>query len=222
MGSAQLYDDAWTFADSVSGDVADADQRQAAAAGVSCVRMQLAVEAQRHGNYDQARKQVVDVLRVDPKNSSAAQFAMVNNQLIEASRGTRPSAQAMERQKETQEENIQIAQLVQDGKLDVSGCARWMMVELKMKEALARDLNNQAAVLRFEPDQAKHHSPGCAVDERNVASLNCMVQVEKLNGADDNARNKLTTPRIFMRARTRFIPAPSAFDDLREDQLDCF
>ena len=160
--------------------------------------MQLAVEAQKHGNYDEARKQVVDVLRVDPKNSSAAQFAMVNDQLIEASRGTRPSAQAMERQKETQEENIQIAQLVQDGKL-MYQMGKMDEAELKMKEALARDPNNQAALSYLS--LIKQSTIRQVVDERNVASMNRMVQVEK-EWADDNARNKLPSPNLYARTNT--------------------
>src|SRR3569833_830224 len=65
LTAAKLYDDAWQLADNV-GPLADAE-RQMAAAGIASMRMQLAHDAARRGDYDDASRQVSDVLRVDPQ-----------------------------------------------------------------------------------------------------------------------------------------------------------
>jgi hypothetical protein len=114
-GAAKLYDAAWDLAE-VVGPNAELERRLAVA-GLVSVRMRLAQTAQHRGAYEEADAQVVDILRVDPGNQVAVEFKMANDRLIEAARAERPSRNAVEAIKNIHEEQIQTAQLVQDGKL---------------------------------------------------------------------------------------------------------
>src|SRR5262249_51584863 len=141
--AAKLYDDAWALADRV-GPLAQ-PEREMAVNGLISVRMPLAVEAQKRGDYNEANLQVSDVLRVDPKNQTALQFATANNVYIEAMRPLTPTPQAIERVKQVKEEQVQTSQILQDGKL-LFQLGKIDESELKLHEVLARDPNNQGAL----------------------------------------------------------------------------
>jgi len=195
--AAQLYDDAWALANEV-GPSAQAEQ-QIAAAGIASVRMQLAMEAQHHGDYNEADIQVKDILRVSPENQMAQQFKMANDRLIEASRGTKPSPGAMEEMKVAHEENVQTAQLVQDAKL-MFQLGKIDEAENRLNEALKRDPSNQAAL--YYLSLVKQARAKQVVDARDVTSMNRMVEVEK-GWADNDARKNLPIPNLY--ARTNMI-----------------
>src|SRR6185312_209158 len=189
--AAKLYDDAWGLADNV-GPLADAE-RQMAAAGIASVRMQLAQDAERRGDYDDASRQVGDVLRVDPRNQMALAFNTINNQHIEATLGTRPSRPAVERAKVIHQEDIDTSQLIQDGKL-LYQLGRSDEAELKFQQALDRDPNNSSAL--YYLSLCKQKTAEQAVNARSVTSMNRMVQVEK-QWADNDARLKLPVPNPY-------------------------
>ncbi len=84
--AAKLYDDAWELVQKIgSGVEAERDQT---VAGLAAVRLELARAAQRQGDYQEARTQVDDVLRVDPTNAAAIEFKSGNEKLLAEQRGT--------------------------------------------------------------------------------------------------------------------------------------
>jgi len=109
---------------------------------------------------------------------------------IENQRGALPSPEVMERAKAIHESNIQTAQLVQDGKL-LYQLGRIDEAELKLKEALDRDPQNEGAQYYFS--LAKQQQVQQVADARNVTSMNRMAQVET-DWKDDSSRGKLSAP----------------------------
>jgi tetratricopeptide (TPR) repeat protein len=180
--AAKLYDDAWALADRV-GPLADAE-RQMAVAGIASVRMQLAHDAQHRGDYDEASRQVGDVLRVDPRNPIAVQFNTINNGFVERNRGMTPSPVVLDRVKQVHQENIETLQLIQDGKV-LYQIGKNEEAELKFQEALDRDPNNQSAL--YYLSLCKQIRDRQVKDAANVTSMNRMVKVEK-GWADNDAR----------------------------------
>src|ERR1035437_2689688 len=78
--AARLYDEAYVLVQSI-GPYADAEAAQAIA-GLTAVRMELARAAQKMGELNEANRQVVRVLNVDPKNSEALAFQKGNDKLL--------------------------------------------------------------------------------------------------------------------------------------------
>ncbi len=113
--AAKLYDEAWDLVQQIGSGV-DAEREQTVA-GLATVRLELAREAQRHGDYSEARKQVADVLRVDPTNAAAIEFNRGNEKLLAEQRGTIPSPEVTAQVPSIIEERVKASTLVHDGKL---------------------------------------------------------------------------------------------------------
>ena len=206
--AAKLYDDAWALAEGV-GPSADPEMKMAVS-GLISVRMQLAVVAEHRGDFNEADVQVSDVLRVDSRNEAALQFKMSNDRMVDLARGKTPSSGAIEAAKAAHEENIQTAQLVQDGKL-MFQLGKLDEAELKMNTALDRDPNNQAAL--YYLSLIKQGRIKQVVDARNVTSMKRMVDVEK-GWADNDARKRLPVPNPY--AGTNMIHTSSQRQALYE------
>src|SRR5215469_1876848 len=195
-GAAKLYDAAWDLAESV-GPSADLERRLAVI-GIVSARMRLANVAQHHGDYYNADVQVQDILRVDPGNQMAVEFKMANDKLIEASRATQPSKEAIESMKGIHEDQVQTAQLVQDGKL-MFQLGRMDEAEAKLTEAVTRDPNNQAAL--YYLSLVKNNREKQMSDARNVQNMNSLIDVER-DWRDNDARDSLPKPNIYARSNT--------------------
>src|SRR5712664_3914791 len=65
--ASKLYEEAYTLGQYV-GEVVEDENRQILT-GLVAVRMELAEQAQKSGNYEEADVEVILVLKVDPKNS---------------------------------------------------------------------------------------------------------------------------------------------------------
>ena len=78
--AAKLYDEVWELVLKLGASV-DAERDQTIT-GLTAVRMELARAAQARGNYQEARTQVDDVLRVDPTSAAAIEFKSKNEKLL--------------------------------------------------------------------------------------------------------------------------------------------
>src|SRR5437899_711534 len=111
-GAAKLYDACWDLILQIGPARIDNEIAETRA-GLVAVRMELARAAQHRGNYEDAAKDVDDVLRADPTNPDALAFREYNNRLLEAEKGKRPSPEVQGFLPEIRQKQIQVGTLVQ-------------------------------------------------------------------------------------------------------------
>jgi len=141
--AAKLYDDAWELVQKIGSGVDP--ERDQTIAGLATVRLELAREAQRHGDYKEARTQVDDVLRVDPANAAAIELKSANEKLLTQQRGTIPSEDVTSQVPAIVEERVRASTLVHDGKL-LYEMGKLDEADAKLKLALKEDPHNEAAL----------------------------------------------------------------------------
>jgi len=144
--AAKLYDEAWSLVQKIGSGI-DIERAQTVA-GLTTVRLELARAAQSHGNYKEARTQVVDVLRVNPTNAEAIAFNSANEKLIAEQRGTIPSEDVQDQVPAIVEEKINANTLVHDAKL-LYEMNKLDEAEAKLKLALKQDPHNEAALYYY-------------------------------------------------------------------------
>jgi hypothetical protein len=86
--AAKLYQEAVTLAQQIGSGI-EAENAQAVA-GLSVTRLTLAREARSRGDLRDADVQIQQVLKADPKNSTAIAFKRENDQLLAANKGRMP------------------------------------------------------------------------------------------------------------------------------------
>ena len=141
--AAKLYDGAWDLVQKIGSGV-DAERDQTVA-GLSTVRLELARTAQKHGNYLEARTQVNDLLRVDPRNAAAQEFRNANEKMIAEQRGKEPDPETVQQVPSIIEERVKASTLVHDGKL-LFEMNKLDDAEAKLKAALKIDPHNEAGL----------------------------------------------------------------------------
>ena len=119
-------------------------EKQQAVTGLVDVRLQLARDAQQHGNLVEANEQVSSALKVDPRNETLLAFKRENDKMILAKRGTVPSDEVLATVPDIQKEKIAAATLVQDGKL-LYEMGKFDEASVKLNLALKKDPTNPAA-----------------------------------------------------------------------------
>ena len=144
--AAKLYDEAWGLVQKIGSGV-DLERAQTVA-GLAAVRLELARTAQSHHNYQEARTQVNDVLRVDPSNVEAIAFKSANEKLIAEQRGTIPSEDVQNQVPAILEEKINANTLVHDAKL-LYEMNKLDEAEAKLKLALKENPHNEAALYYY-------------------------------------------------------------------------
>src|ERR1051325_2496147 len=113
--AAKLYEDAWKLVQSIGN--LETPEALATVAGVSRVQLDLARDAQKRGDLLDAKRRVTHVLKVDPKNGAAITFQKEVERQLAEQKGTIPSLEAQERIPVVQNEKIDAATKVQDGRL---------------------------------------------------------------------------------------------------------
>ena len=159
--AAKLYDECWDLVQK-TGTGVEAEREQTIT-GLTTVRLQLAHEAQSHGQLQEADAQVQDVLRVDPSNAAAIEFKRANQKLMAEQRGTVPSPEVKAEIPGRLDEITQARTLVQDGKL-LYELGKMDEAEAKLRQAL----KNRAA----EPGSALLPEPGVGGEIQRRPSRN--------------------------------------------------
>src|ERR1041385_939442 len=113
--AAKLYEDAWKLAEGIGNP--ESPEAKATVAGVAAVQLDLARDAQKRGDLLEAKQRVTHVLKVDPKNGAAITFQKEVERQLAEQKGTIPSLEAQERIPVVQNEKIDAATKVQDGRL---------------------------------------------------------------------------------------------------------
>src|SRR5436309_343896 len=142
LESAQLYTDCLDLVKKIGSGVET--QHKQALDGFVAMRLQLADQLQRAGDYAAADDQYVRILNEDPKNDRALQLRQANNKVRAAEAGRRPSDAALGQMPDAYTNRVSAATLVQDGRLFYEA-GRLDEAETKLKQALKMDPNNRAA-----------------------------------------------------------------------------
>jgi general secretion pathway protein D len=119
-------------------------EKQEIVAGLASVRLALARDAQKHGNFQDAKRQVDRVLKVDPRNEEARAFARANEKIILGQRGTVPDPETLSRVPDVQKDKIQAQTFAHDGQL-LFEMGKLDEASVKLKQAIALDPDNTAA-----------------------------------------------------------------------------
>ena len=172
--AAKLLDDAYEHG-TYLGDVVEYENAQTLS-GLVATRMQLAEAAQKFGNLEEADGHVTRVLKVDPKNPTAAKFKAGNDDLIARQKGMSPSKELLAQIPELRQEKIANSELIQDGRF-LMEAGKLDEAEAKLREAIKRDPSNKTAdyYLKLVVDAKQ-------LDEerkRGYISRNALVDVAK-------------------------------------------
>ncbi|HTL17963.1 MAG TPA: hypothetical protein VL793_12045, partial [Patescibacteria group bacterium] len=138
--ASKLYEEAYTLGQYV-GEVVEDENRQVLS-GLVAVRLQLAEQAQKSGNYEEADSQLTRVLKVDPKNAVATALKSKNDKLLEGIKGMAPGNEVLAEGAEIKQEKIKNSQLVQEGRFFLE-MGRLDEAEAKLKEAYKNDHSNK-------------------------------------------------------------------------------
>jgi Flp pilus assembly secretin CpaC/tetratricopeptide (TPR) repeat protein len=172
--AAKFYEEAYEIGQYLGGAV-ETENNQCLA-GLIDTRMQLAVSAQKGGDYEEAGAQVNRVLKLDPKNESAIAFKANNDRLIEGQKGMRPSKEVLALEPEIKREKIKNAELVQEGRffLEMGDLKK---AEEKLRLAVKNDPSNTTAYhylnIVIEAQNTEENR------KRGFVSRHALVEVEK-------------------------------------------
>ncbi|MEO8428609.1 MAG: tetratricopeptide repeat protein, partial [Verrucomicrobiota bacterium] len=172
--ASKLYEEAFSLGQYV-GEVVEDENRQTLT-GLVAVRMELADQAQKSGNYEEADAQVTRVLKIDPPNAVAAAFKAKNDELLESMKGMAPSKEVLAQAGEIKQEKIKNAQLIQEGRFFYE-MGKYDEAEEKLKLAYRADPSNKTAYyymnLVLEMKQANEDR------KRGYVSRSALVEVKK-------------------------------------------
>jgi tetratricopeptide (TPR) repeat protein len=105
--ASKLYEEAYMLGQYV-GEVVEDENRQILT-GLVAVRIQLAEQAQKSGNYQEADSQLNRVLKVDPKNAVATALKSKNDKLIESDKGMAPGPEVLAQEPEIKQEDKELS-----------------------------------------------------------------------------------------------------------------
>jgi len=142
LEAAQAYTDCVELAKRIGPGVEP--QQKQALDGFIAMRLQLADQAHRAGDYQAADDQYARILREDPKNEQVIQLREANKAELAAQAGRIPSQAALDKVPEAYTNRINAATLVQDGRLYFEW-GRLDEAEDKLNQALKLDPGNRNA-----------------------------------------------------------------------------
>ncbi len=192
-----LYDEAWALIETV-GPAVDAEREQTQV-GLAQVRLPLAEAAQRRGNLREAKKQVDDLLRVDPTNAQALDFRDRNNKMLKEQAGKIPSEEVTAKVPQIIKQKAEVGTLVQDGRL-LFEMGKLDEAERKLRLALKDDPLNSAAT--YYLNLIREARFGEALDRRDITSRQGLVELEEA-WSTPAKRDLLPFPNLY--ARTNLI-----------------
>src|SRR5262245_26335327 len=189
--AAKLYDDTWELEQKIGAGV---DQEKAQTqAGLSVVRLQLAKDAQARGEYRDAKREIDDVLRVNPADPAALAMRKQNDQILEEWKGRYPSEEAKATAAVIAQEKVKTDTEVQDARV-LFDLGKYDEAEAKLKRVVAQDPNNQAAY--YYLNLIKDARFRLAMNRREDVTRDAIVQVEQ-DWATPSKRDLLAIPNPY-------------------------
>jgi Flp pilus assembly secretin CpaC/tetratricopeptide (TPR) repeat protein len=171
--AAQLYEKALDLIRDIGVGV-DAETREAVA-GLTTVRLQLAEQARRNGNLDEASAQVHRVLTVDAHNPAALKLKAELDRAIADRQGKVPSKEIIDRVPEVKQDQIATSTLVQDGRMLIE-MGKLDEAEAKLKEAVRRNPEDRNAFYYLSLIKEAKYSQEAR--RREISAKDALVQVE--------------------------------------------
>ncbi len=172
--AAKLYEDAWAITEVLGASVQT--ERRQTAEGLSAVRLQLAIAAQRDGDAREADVQVSRALKVNPGYAVARAFKQDNDKRLDDLQGKLPSTAILERAADHRTNLVKVATSVQDavvlyqmGKLDES--------EDILQKAVKENPDNQGAYYYLNLIREARFSR--AAKTQSLTSKDRIVEVEQ-------------------------------------------
>ena len=201
--AAKLYEDAYTLVQQIGpGIQAEAAQT---VSGLTSVKMELAREDQREGDYRGADEMVSRVLIVNPGDPEAIEFKKQNDQLIAQTRGTRPDMATLERVPAIQNQKTDAATLARDGQM-LYEMGQLEDAEVKLEQAIKLDPDNQGA--SFYLSLVKQARYKRSDDAKTIDNADRMTKVEVAWEAPINIVTNMLL--IRMPRPILLIPGPAA------------
>ena len=139
---AKLYQEAADLAQQVGSGI-DLETAEAIS-GLATTRLTLARQAQAQHDFNEADKQIIQVLKYDPKNAEALDLKKRNEQFIAFYKGKMPDAATLEQIPVVNNAKVQAGTLVQDGKL-LYEMGKLEEAQAKLQAAVKIDPDNSAA-----------------------------------------------------------------------------
>ncbi len=191
FGAAKLYEDCLALVKKVGTELEP--ERRAVMNGFITVRLQLAENAQRRGDFAEADAQVNRILKEDPRNQAALAFKVENEKIRLAEEGRRPSDAAIAKLPEARADQVKVATLVQDGKLFYEA-GKYAESEAKLRQALKADPGNTSASYYLDLVMEKNYRG--EIVKRESESKTKMLDVARA-WSDSVKRESLPVPNPY-------------------------
>jgi type II secretory pathway component GspD/PulD (secretin)/tetratricopeptide (TPR) repeat protein len=198
LAASQQYNKALELVQGI-GPSAD-PERNEAVAGLSRTTLQLADQAMKRGDFDDAKLHIDRVLKVDPNNRLARQMRVENGRLTEENKGLTPNKEALDTIAVTETNRIKAAKLVQDGKLYYE-TGRLKEADEALRRALRIQPNNQGAHYYLDLVNAQTYATEARLREINGKKL--LMEVEQA-WSDPVKRSSLDVPNAYARTNSPY------------------
>jgi tetratricopeptide (TPR) repeat protein len=192
-GAAKLYEDAYTLVGEIGSGI-DAETTQTIA-GLAATHLELAKRYQAAGRFNEANREVMRVLKVDPTNPAALDFKQRNDQLAASMVTRMPDQNTIEKIPGILAAKTNAEVHVQNGKL-LYEAGKFQDAEDELTLALQLDPDNKGAAFYInlcrQADFARHER------ERTVNEVKGMTTVEQEwtpKGGIPNYESPLNLPK---------------------------
>ena len=196
--AAKLYSDCVRLTKKIGSGV-EAEQKQVMV-GLVAVRLQLAEQAQRNGDFNGADFQVKEILVADPKNEPALDFQRRNAEAKRQMAGRMPDEATIAKLTDANERRVQANTYAQNGKV-MFEAGRLGEAETNLQHAISLDPLNKAASYYLDLiGEARHRAENLRREEKGKG---WMLEVDKAWRGDDGKRELLPQPNPY--ARTNVV-----------------
>ncbi len=154
FAAAKLYEDCAALAKKTGSGV-EAEQKLVEG-GIIAVRLILADQAYRNGDFSSAEFHLKRVLDLDPRNPAALELKKTNDQATLAQEGRMPDKETIDKLPDAHTDRIKAATLVQDGKL-LYEAGKMDAAETKLTQAVRLDPGNRAAFVYLDTIRDQRH-----------------------------------------------------------------
>ncbi|MFO1487037.1 MAG: hypothetical protein U1F65_01030 [Verrucomicrobiota bacterium] len=217
--AAKDYDEAWALIVGIGPGV-DAERKQTVA-GLTAARMDLAKDAQKRGDFREAKTHIEDVLRVNSHDNAAREFQAKNNALLAEQKKFTPNQDVLDQLPTIQKQREEAAILVQDARVLLQN-DKFDEADAKLRQAMKLDPGNETIVYYSGLVQNARYKRSTA--GRNLDNQTKIVKVQD-SWRDSTKRESLPVPNPY--AKTNIINTSrerqiimSKLDSIRLDNFE--
>jgi tetratricopeptide (TPR) repeat protein len=148
ISAAKLYTESCTLAETIGSGAPE--ETVQSVAGLTAVRLDLARDAQGHGDLHEANIQVTQILnaenklKVNPNGEVVLAFKKHNDELLVMYKGRMPDTETLDKVPQLASQKVAASTLIQDAKVYYEA-GEFNQAELKLNQAVAMDPDNTTA-----------------------------------------------------------------------------